>query len=137
MNSAIVDTGPLVAMIDKSDKDHKRCVEWFKNFQGSLISTEAVLTEALYLLNLSTSAQMSCLDFFIRGILELRAVVPNELAAIRDLMSLYQNVPMDFADATLVNLANQLNCYTVFTLDVKDFSIYRGAGNKAFDIFPK
>lgn len=137
MNYAIADTGPLVALIDKSDKDHQRCVEWFKNFQGQLVSTEAVLTEALYLLNLSAQAQITCLDFFIRGVIELRAVEQNELAAIRDLIALYQNVPMDFADATLVNLANKMSCYSVFSLDIKDFSIYRGKGNKAFDIYPK
>lgn len=137
MNYTIADTGPLVALIDKSDKDHQRCVEWLKKFQGQLVSTEAILTEALYLLNLSISAQMSCLDFFVREIIELRAMPQNELAAIRNLMSLYRNVPMDFADATLVNLANQLNCYSVFSLDVKDFSIYRGHRNRAFDIHPE
>ncbi len=137
MNYAIADTGPLVALIDKSDKDHERCVAWFKSFEGQLISTEAVLTEALYLLNLSSHAQMSCLDFFIRGIIELRAISQSEIKIIRELMMLYQNVPMDFADATLVNLANQMNCFSIFTLDLKDFSIYRPKNNKYFDIYPK
>ncbi|NUO84180.1 pilus assembly protein [candidate division KSB1 bacterium] len=137
MNYAIADTGPLVALIDKSDKDHERCVEWFKSFEGQFISTDAVLTEALYLLNLSSRAQMSCLDFFIRGIVELRALGQSDLKTIRELMTLYQNVPMDFADATVVNLANQSDCCTIFILDVKDFSIYRPKNNKYFDIYPK
>ncbi len=54
---AILDTGPWVALIDRSETRHAECVQWLKNFSGSLYSTEAVLTEVLYLLNFSITAQ--------------------------------------------------------------------------------
>lgn len=136
MNRALIDTGPLVALIDRSEMNHQRCVEWFKGFKGKLFTSEAVLTEALYLLNFSLEAQIACLNFFIFGAIEQ---VPATLASfdkIKKLMEKYQNVPMDYADATLVNLADALDCYTIFTLDTKDFSIYKPARNKNFQIFP-
>jgi len=66
----------------------------------------------------------------------LRPTESSELHTINDLMRQYQNVPMDFAGATLVNLANQIKCYSIFTLDVSDFSIYRPARNISFTIYP-
>ena len=52
-------------------------------------------------------------------------------------MEKYRNIPMDFADATLVNLSMELNCYSIFTLDIKDFSIYRPVRNIRYQIFPE
>ncbi len=136
MSRMLVDTGPLVALIDKSDQNHQRCLEWFKYYHGRLYSTEAVLTEAMYLLNFSFSAQAACLNFFIAGAIELHPISPQELDTIEELMEQYQNVPMDYADATLVNLAKEMQCYSIFTLDVTDFSIYRPDRNHYFEVLP-
>lgn len=136
MSRLLLDTGPLVAMIDEGDQNHDRCVAWFKENQAQYVTTEAVLTEAMHLLKLSYRAQSACVGFFISGAVELHPVSMNDLKLINDLMRQYQNVPMDYADATLVNLANQLKCYSIFTLDVTDFSIYRPARNIAFTIYP-
>ncbi len=136
MNRLLLDTGPLVAMVDEDDQNHDRCVEWFKENQAQYFTTEAVLTEAMHLLSFSYQTQSACAGFFISGAVKLHPVSLNDLKLINTLMQQYQNVPMDYADATLVNLANQLKCYSIFTLDVTDFSIYRPARNIAFTIYP-
>ena len=60
---ALLDAGPWVALIDKSETMHKKCFTWLQDFSGELYTTEAVLTEVIYLLNFSTVAQLSTLDF--------------------------------------------------------------------------
>lgn len=62
---AIFDTGPWVALIDKSESLHEKCKQWFKNFEGKLYSTEAILTEVLYLLNFSITAQLAAIEFMV------------------------------------------------------------------------
>ena len=69
--NAILDTGPWVALIDRSENRHKVCVQWLKNFSGRLYSTEAVLTEVLYLLNFSIKAQTAALDFVVESVVEI------------------------------------------------------------------
>jgi predicted nucleic acid-binding protein len=59
-----MDTGPWVALIDRSEERHIECVEWFKNFKGNILSSEAVLTEVLYLLNFSLRAQSAAIDLY-------------------------------------------------------------------------
>ena len=77
---AILDTGPWVALIDRSESRHTHCVEWLKNFSGSLYSTEAVLTEVLYLLNFSIIAQGAALDFVLKSLIE---IVPSNTQSLR------------------------------------------------------
>ncbi|KAF5429222.1 hypothetical protein C5S39_09195 [Candidatus Methanophagaceae archaeon] len=68
---AILDTGPWVALIDKSESKHDICVRWLKNFSGKLYSTESVLTEVLYLLNFSVKAQTAAIDFVLKSVVEI------------------------------------------------------------------
>jgi uncharacterized protein len=71
MTQVLLDTGPWVALIDKSETMHRKCFGWLKVFSGTLYSTETVLTEVMYLLNFSLAAQVSALDFVIRGAVNL------------------------------------------------------------------
>ena len=79
MNRVIVDTGPLVALIDKSERKHEECINWLKNYEGFLFTTEAVITEAMYLLNFSLNAQIACLNFFIQDAIEIVPTNPKFL----------------------------------------------------------
>ena len=133
---AIFDTGPWVALIDRSESQHANCVEWLKSFSGRLYSTEAVLTEVLYLLNFSIKAQRSALDFVLESIVE---IVPHNTQSLRDisrLMKKYADLPMDYADATLVCLAIDTGISNIVTLDTKDFTIYKLPGKKRFTLIP-
>ena len=70
MMNVILDTGPWVALIDRSEARHPDCVQWLKGFSGNIYSTEAVLTEVLYLLNFSIIAQGAAMDFVLKSIVE-------------------------------------------------------------------
>jgi len=136
MHQVILDTGPFVALLDRSERNHRRCLEFFKDFEGQLLTTEPVLTETLYLLNYSLRAQKAAIDFILKGGATL---VPQSLESLSRAMALiekYSDVPMDLADATLVVLAEETGIRDIFTLDRRGFSVYRIRGRKTFRILP-
>ena len=123
--NAILDTGPWVALIDRSESKHSICVQWLKNYSGRLYSTEAVFTEVLYLLNFSVKAQSAAIDFVLKSVVE---IIPSSVASLKkakDLIKKYSDLPMDYADATLVCLAIDTGIRDIITFDEKDFNIYR------------
>lgn len=136
MGNMILDTGPLVAILDRSERNHIRCVEFLKSYHGRFITTEPVLTETLYLLNHSISAQRACMNFILQGGATLFPSSLKTLTRCIELMEQFSDTPMDFADATLVVLAEEINTNSIFTLDRRGFSIYRSHHKKTFDIFP-
>lgn len=131
----ILDTGPFVALVDRSETRHRDCVEVLERWTGSIVTTEAVVTETLYLVGPSWRPQNAVLQFLFRGAV---VVVPSSVESLRrvaDLMEKYADRPMDYADATLVALAEDLDADRVFTLDL-DFSIYRHHGDRSFRLLP-
>jgi len=133
--NAILDTGPWVALIDRSESKHDFCVEWLKNYSGKLYSAEAVLTEVLYLLNFSVKAQTAAIDFVLKTVVEIIPSSIESLKKAKNLIKKYSDLPMDYADATIVCLAMDTGIYDIVTFDQKDFSIYR-AKNKPFLVLP-
>ena len=133
--NAILDTGPWVALIDRSESKHDICVQWLKSYSGKLYSTEAVLTEVLYLLNFSVKAQTAAIDFVLKSVVEIIPSSVESLKKVKNLIKKYSDLPMDFADATIVNLAMDTGIHNVVTFDQKDFNIYR-LKNQPFVITP-
>jgi uncharacterized protein len=132
----LLDTGAFVALVDRSETKHADCVAVLERWTGPILTTEAVLTEALYLVGPAWLPQRTCLEFFLRGAFLL---VPSSIASLQratTLMQKYQDLPMDYADATLVSLAEESETDHVFTLDRKGFSTYRLRGRKAFRLVP-
>jgi len=115
---------------------HKKCFDWFKEFSGDLYTTEAVLTEVIYLLNFFTPAQLSALDFVLKGAINLVPSTRYSLQRVRKLMDTYSDLPMDFADATLVAIAEETGLLNICTLDKKDFGLYRLSRNRSFTMYP-
>jgi predicted nucleic acid-binding protein len=136
MASILLDTGALVALLDRSEKNHERCVAFFSSFRGNIYTTEPVLTEALYLLGPSARAQCACIEFILEGGATLVPQSATGLARAAALMMKYEDTPMDFADATLVVLAEETGIQEVFTLDARGFQTYRIHGKKLFTILP-
>lgn len=133
---ALLDTGALVAFLHADERAHDRVVEALGTFRGALLTTEAVLTESVYLLGRVPDGPHACLEFFIRG---GSVLVPSSRASLmrcKALMARYADVPMDFADATLVVLADEIGTRAVYTLDRRGFSAYRTAAGKPFEIRP-
>jgi predicted nucleic acid-binding protein len=133
---AILDTGPWVALIDRSESRHTECIQWLKNFSGTLYSTEAVLTEVLYILNFSIIAQCAALDFVLDSVVEIVPSSAGSLKKTKNLMKKYADLPMDFADATIVCLAAEAGMQNIVTFDRKDFAIYKLPRKKSFTIIP-
>jgi len=123
--NAILDTGPWVALIDRSESKHDICVQWLKDYSGKLYSTEAVLTEVLYLLSFSVKAQTAAIDFVLKSVVEIIPSSTESLKKAKDLIKKYSDLPIDYADATIVCLAMDSGIHNIITFDQKDFNIYR------------
>lgn len=137
MNDPLVlDTGAFVALVDRSEERHADCVEGLANWDGSVVTTEAVLTETLYLVGPTWPSQRVCLEYFIRGAFLLVPTSQENLRRAAALMEQYADIPMDFADATLVALSEELGVDHIFTLDRRGFSIYRLHEKASFKIIP-
>ncbi len=135
-NELLLDTGAFVALVDRSERSHAACVAVLEQWRGAVVTTEAVLTETLYLLGPPWRSQKICLQFFERGAFLLVPSSQASLKRVSILMERYRNVPMDFADATLVALAEELQTDSVFTLDHRGFSVYRLNQRKPFRMVP-
>ena len=133
---ALLDTGPLVALLNRDDRDHARCRKWFEGYRGILVSTEAVLTEATHLLGRSRLAQRAAITFFERRAAVLVPMTLPGLQACRTVMEKYDDVPMDFADASLVVLGDELAIRDIATLDRRGFGAYRSSRGRAFRLLP-
>ncbi|ODS32356.1 MAG: nucleic-acid-binding protein contains PIN domain protein [Candidatus Scalindua rubra] len=133
----IIDTGPLVALFDRDDQYHKTCKKTFLSISEPLITTWPILTEVMYLLNFSSLAQELCFEFIVSGGLDISSENSKHINRIYQLMKKYNDLPIDFADASLVALAEERNITTVFTLDRKHFRIYKPKHRKAFNLLPK
>jgi len=132
----LLDTGPIVALFDASDDYHGLCVESLKNIDESLITTWPVLTEAFYLLGFSWKAQDNLWEFILRGGVDVLSMDDKEQTRCRQLMEKYADLPMDLADGSLVVFAESKKIKKVFTLDHKDFQIYKPARMKNFILLP-
>lgn len=137
MYKILLDTGAFVALLDKSEEKHSRCAEFFSSFKGEIYTTEPVLTETLYLLGPSLEAEKACVNFILQGGALLVPQSRESLSRAIALMGKYKDIPMDFADATLVSLAEDTGIQEVFTLDIKGFQAYRIHGKKSFKIWPE
>ncbi|HSB70387.1 MAG TPA: PIN domain-containing protein [Candidatus Methylomirabilis sp.] len=132
----LLDTGAWVALLDRREREHARCVGTLQGFTGRLISSEAVLTETLWLVSGLRDGSRRCAEFVRRGAVLLVPISPDSLGRAVDLMDQYRNVPKDCADATLVTLGEDLDLAGVFTLDRRGFGVYRLRGRRPFQIVP-
>ena len=132
----LIDTGPIVAFFDRDDQHHALCAESLKAIREPLATTWPVLTECFYLLNFSWEVQDALWLFIQRGGIGIHSLEKALLIQCRELMKQYRDLPMDLADATLVVLADVLGVSKVFTLDHKDFSVYRFRQKRRFTLIP-
>jgi predicted nucleic acid-binding protein len=133
----LVDAGPLIALIDRGEQDHARCVEALEELTTPMVTTWPAFTEAMYLTGSAGGwkAQEALWKLLERGDLQLVPLDEPLQKRTRALMGKYQDTPMDMADASLVAAAEALDVTRVFTLD-HDFEIYRWKGRRKFEIVP-
>ena len=133
---ALVDTGAILALLDRTDRWHEVCVDTFQQLRLPLVTSEAVLTEVFHLVGDNRHEMETAWKFIRSGSIRLAVIEDSELSGIQTLMFRYWDRPMDFADATLVYLARRENLSTVFTVDRSDFNTYRIEGRKRFRLLP-
>jgi len=130
----LADTSGLLAAIDASEARHQECARVFRALRKPLLTSEAVLAELFYLAG--GKGRDPAWTLLRSGAVKLAEIGNAELPRLDALMARYADRPMDFADATLVHLAEREGLSTIFTLDNNDFETYRIGGRKRFRVVP-
>ncbi len=136
MNKILIDSGPLIALFDRSDRYHLASMAFIKKNKSELITTIASITETLHLLDFSRDAQIAFLGWINAGAVTIENVTTDDFSRIKELTTKYSDLPMDFADACLVLLGEKLNVRSIATID-RDFDIYRLKGKETYTRFIK
>lgn len=129
MRSILIDAEPLIALFDKSDQYHSKAIVFMKAYRGQLFTTWPVVTEVCYMLNFSTKAQLSFLEWIERGGLRIVDMNVVQLPRLISLTRKYNDVPMDLADASLIVASELFGIREVASID-SDFYIYRDLRNQ-------
>ena len=132
MNDVLIDTGCIVALLDRDEHAHSRCVDALKTVSGRLVTCEAVIAESCYLLRQRKGAVDTILDNVERGVFQIPVRLEEMAASVRAHMKRYARIPMDLADGCLVALAEILGIGRILTLD-GDFQIYRWRRTRRFE----
>ena len=130
----LIDTGAILAYLDRDDRWHRPCVEVLSRILLPLATSAAVLTELFHLV--SPREIPAAWKFLSSGAVTVLPITDDDLPDLKALMDRYQDRPMDFADATLVHLARREELTTIFTIDHDDFETYRIEGKRRFRIVP-
>jgi len=132
-----MDTGPLVAILSPDERNHQMCVSVLHSLPSPLVTCWPVITEAMWLLRKSPRTIQRLLSAVSSGIMEIPIVTAAEAGEIEAIMEQYESLRPQFADAMLVYLAHRENIGTIFTLDRRDFHVYRTARKKPFQLIPQ
>jgi uncharacterized protein len=133
---ALIDTGAILALLDKDDRWHESRVDAFQQLRFPLLTSEAVLTELFHLVGDFRKEMEAAWKFVRSGALVVGAIDHGELPYLHALMSRDWDRPMDFADATLVYIAKRESLSVILTLDQGDFATYRIEGKRQFRVLP-
>jgi uncharacterized protein len=135
MKPVLLDTGFIVALLDRSESLHKTCARTIREVQAPLATCEAVITESCYLLRNLSGASEAVIENIAAGIFQIPFQLSRETAAVKQLLRKYKDRKIDLADACLIRLADQFGTADILTLD-RDFAVYRWGKNKPFRVLP-
>ena len=129
----MIDTGPFVSYLHRNDPRHDDVANFINSFRGQLATTGAVIGEVMYFLSEFPSGPVAFAKLLISSHVQVVELIqPARALAAAELMQKYSDTPMDFADATLVLLAEELGVIEILTLDRRGFSTYRTGKGRAF-----
>lgn len=132
----LIDTGAILALLDHDDRRHRACVAAFAEFFLPLVTSAAVLAELFHLVGDNRREVEAAWTFLSSGAVTVCPIDDADMPTLHTLMRKYPDRPMDFAAATLVQLAQRESLQTILTVDFDDFETYRINGRKRFRIFP-
>lgn len=129
----LLDTGPLVAFINKRENSHDWAVNEWKNIEPPLLTCEAIIIEACFILRDFYGGQDTVMSLLNTGLIQISFRLSDEKGKVRELLKRYQNVPMSLADGCLVRMSELIAGSCVLTLD-SDFRVYRKNKNEMMDL---
>ncbi len=131
--SVLLDTGVLVAFINKREKQHSWAIQQWKQIIPPFFTCKAVITETCFLLQNSYGGEYAVMTLINREIIKIPFQLTNESSHIKELMQRYKNIPMSLADACLVRMSELIKDSYILTLD-SDFRVYRRHKNEIIDL---
>jgi uncharacterized protein len=123
----ILDTGPLVALLNARDRHHEWAVRQWSDIEPPLLTCESVVSEACFLLDQTRAGSGSVFEMLLRGAIVASFRLDEHVKELRALRTKYSDVPMSVADASLVRMAEVFVNSPILTLD-SDFRRYRKHG---------
>lgn len=133
MKPTLLDTGVIVALLDRSERHHSQCMEVVSDLAGPLATCESVIAESCFLLRRIPGAGEAVIKNLATGVFQIPVRLVDRAAAIEKLLRKYRSVPIDLADGCLVDLADQMGTGRILTLD-RDFEIYRWRSRRTFEL---
>jgi uncharacterized protein len=133
LKPVLLDTGVIVALLDRSENFHQACADAVQEMQAPLITCEAVIAESCYLLRSLAGAPEAVIQNVAAGIFQVAFQLSREAVSVKQVLRKYRDRQIDLADACLICLANDFGTGDILTLD-QDFAIYRWGKNKPFRI---
>lgn len=137
MTRVLIDSGPIIALLHRDDRHHSVCVETLRKIRSPLVTVWPALTEAMYLLNFSWRAQEALWEWIEAGTIGILPLGQEDASRMREMMKKYRDLPMDLADAALVRVAEREKIRAIFTLDHRDFRLYRPLRIGRFSLIPE
>jgi predicted nucleic acid-binding protein len=132
---ALLDTGVIVALLDRSEKFHQACADAVHEMHAPLITCEAVIAESCYLLRSLPGAPEAVFENVAAGIFQVPFQLSRDAPGVKQVLRKYRDRQIDLAEACLIHMADEFETADILTLD-KDFAIYRWSKNKPFHILP-
>jgi hypothetical protein len=135
VRSVLVDAGALIALLDRDDEHHERCVAALKGIREPLSTVWPAVTEAMHLLAEIPHATDALLDLLLDGAVDVLPLDVRDLRRVKQLMAKYRDRPMDFADGALVCVAEREDLTRILSFD-SDFLVYRLPRRARFIVIP-
>jgi len=132
----LLDTGVVVALLDRSERLHEACAAAVQEIEAPLITCEAVIAESFYVLRNLAGASEAVIENVAAGIFQIPLQLSHEAAGLKQILRKYRDRKIDLADACLIRLADEFGTADILTLD-QDFAIYRWGKNKPFRMLPR
>ncbi len=136
MTGVLIDTGPLVAILSERDTEHRRCLEQSRTISPPMVTCWPVVTEAAWLLRNWPASVRALFRAFEDGVLRLARLDETDMPAIDGILKTYADLRPQLADAALVHLAEREKLLKIFTLDRRDFTVYRLSRNRRLQLIP-
>ncbi len=136
--SVVVDTGPLVAIVDRDDAHHQACLDWFDHHDGSVVVPAPVIVEVCWLLSrrVGPTAETAFLTGLSGDDPRIETMGPTDYQRSAQLVDRYADLDLGFVDAAVIAVAERLDIDTIATINHRDFRVVRPSHVDAFTLVP-